>query len=62
MESGSDRPNCLHCIHAVLGLCSGAMKCNNQRAHADLGEEVIARHLASGEHDCPFFEDDMLPW
>lgn len=53
---------CVYCIHARLSLTQGAVACECEEAHAELGEERIAEYLEGGEHDCPFFEDDELPW
>jgi hypothetical protein len=53
---------CLHCIHAVLPLFGGEIRCDSVEAHAILPSEKIEEFTAGGEHDCPFFEDDEMPW
>ena len=54
--------DCLHCVHSVLPLVGGEIRCGSDAAHRELGEAKIAVYTAEAEHDCPFFEDDELPW
>lgn len=65
LEMSFNRPNpanCTYCIHVRTGLLPGPSHCDCVEARETLGEETVQRYLAGGEHDCPFFEDDMLPW
>jgi hypothetical protein len=56
------RAECIYCIHAQLSLYAGAVACTSEDAHRDEGEEKIREYLAGGDHNCPHFEDDELPW
>jgi hypothetical protein len=60
--SERERASCVYCLHALLGLTTGPLACESEEAHEALGEEKITEFLAAREHDCPFFEDDQLPW
>ncbi len=53
---------CCHCIHGQQNLVTGKQSCVSKKAEEEIAEEQMAVFLAGGEHDCPFFEDDELPW
>jgi hypothetical protein len=56
------RARCLHCIHSQTSFITGEITCTCPEAIEEMGEERIAEFTAGGEHDCPHFEDDQLPW
>jgi hypothetical protein len=53
---------CVYCIHARTNPITGRISCDSAEAKEELGEERVQRYTSGGEHDCPHFEDDELPW